>query len=54
MNNLWYLFAAYTIIWAVIWGYTLRLGKRQTLLLQEIKLLKAHLDEEQDRQEHQQ
>ncbi len=53
MNNLWYLFAAYTIIWAVIWRYTLRLGKRQTRLLKEIKLLKTHLEEEQDREEQQ-
>ncbi|WP_174734944.1 CcmD family protein [Mesobacillus harenae] len=34
-----YLFMTYTIIWALISGYVLILGKRQKQLQKEIKLL---------------
>jgi CcmD family protein len=39
-----YLFAAYSIIWAVVFGYVLYLYLRQRKLLREIELLKESLD----------
>ncbi|MGF7184031.1 CcmD family protein [Desulfitispora alkaliphila] len=34
-----YLFGAYTVIWVLIFGYTLSLGKRQKKLEEELGLL---------------
>ncbi len=51
MNDMWYLFSAYLIIWVAIWGYTLRLGVRQRRLMKEIDFLKARLSEDNDRLE---
>ncbi|MDA8235245.1 MAG: CcmD family protein [Clostridia bacterium] len=39
-----YLFAAYAVIWTVIFGYTLMLGKRQKELEQEVFLLRKSLE----------
>ncbi|HBV85340.1 CcmD family protein [Desulfosporosinus sp. BICA1-9] len=40
MDILFYLFLAYSIIWVLIFGYSLRLGKRQDKLQKELELLK--------------
>lgn len=40
MENLGYLFAAYTIVWAVIFGYIFCLSRRQRQLQREIESLK--------------
>ncbi|MDA8210300.1 MAG: CcmD family protein [Clostridia bacterium] len=36
-----YLFAAYTVIWAIIFGYTLLIGKRQRDLEKDIIHIKS-------------
>ncbi|GAB6155928.1 hypothetical protein JCM17380_46800 [Desulfosporosinus burensis] len=41
MDKLFYLSLAYSIIWVLIFGYSLRLGKRQAKLQKELELLKA-------------
>ncbi len=46
MKNFWYLFAAYTIIWASLWAYTLWLGRREARLSAEVENLKALLSED--------
>ena len=43
MKSLWYLFSAYTIIWFLIWGYTMWIGRKQTRLFREIERLKTLL-----------
>ncbi len=40
MDKLFYLFLAYSIIWSLIFWYSLRLGKRQVTLQKELELLK--------------
>lgn len=40
MDNLGYLFAAYTIIWAVVFGYVFFLYYKQRKLRQQMDLLK--------------
>ena len=40
MENLGYLFAAFAIVWAVIFGYVLSLSRRQRQLRREIDSLK--------------
>ncbi len=45
MENAEYLFAAYAIVWAVVFGYVLVLVKRQRRLLREIDSLKEELRE---------
>jgi len=40
MDKLFYLFLAYSIIWVLIFGYSLRLGKRHAKLRKELELLK--------------
>ncbi len=40
MDNLGYLFAAYTIIWALIFGYVFFLYYKQRKLRQQMDLLK--------------
>ena len=44
MENLGYLFAAYTIIWAVVFGYVLFMQRKQKKLQQQITLLQESLD----------
>ncbi|AET66251.1 hypothetical protein Desor_0550 [Desulfosporosinus orientis DSM 765] len=39
MDTLFYLFLAYSMIWVLIFGYSLRLGKRQAKLQKELKRL---------------
>jgi len=39
-----YLFAAYTIIWVLIFGYTLILGSREKQLQNELFMLKKSLE----------
>jgi CcmD family protein len=39
-----YLFAAYTLIWAVVFGYVFVLYLRQRRLLRDIELLKENLN----------
>jgi CcmD family protein len=45
MENLEYLFAAFTIIWAVIFGYVFFLYYRQRKLGRQLDLLKNSLGE---------
>ncbi len=45
MENAGYLFAAFTIIWAVVFGYVLSLFNRQRRLQREIDSLKEVLKE---------
>ncbi len=45
MQNLSYLFAAYTIIWVVIFGYIFTLSRRNQELGKEIVALKEKLEE---------
>lgn len=39
-----YLFAAYTIIWVLIFGYTVALGGREKKLQEELFILKKSLE----------
>ncbi|MDQ0257789.1 CcmD family protein [Evansella vedderi] len=39
-----YLFAAYTIIWLLIGGYVLFLGKRQKAAIKEVRFLKELIE----------
>lgn len=43
MDKMFALFIAYTFIWALIFWYTLRLGKRQSQVADELELLKKSL-----------
>jgi CcmD family protein len=38
-----YLFAAYTVIWVLLFGYLVSLGKRQNKLAEELEILKRSL-----------
>ena len=49
MENLGYLFAAYTIIWAVIFGYVFFLYYKQRKLQRQMDLLKDSIGEQQNR-----
>lgn len=44
MDNFWYLFAAYTIIWAVLFGYILMLVSRQRQLQRDVESLSRELE----------
>jgi CcmD family protein len=44
MNDLAYLFAAYTIIWAVVFGYVFFMQRKQRRLQRQIDLLQASAD----------
>lgn len=35
-----YMFAAYSVVWLIMFGYILLLGKRHTKLMKEIQFLK--------------
>ncbi len=45
MENGGYLFAAYSIIWAVLFGYVAVLIRRQVKLRRDIELLKKSMQE---------
>ncbi|MBI3954276.1 MAG: CcmD family protein [Chloroflexi bacterium] len=44
MKNFWYLFAAYTVIWAVVLGFVLSFYLRERALRREVEALKELLD----------
>ena len=44
MENLGYLFAAYTVIWIVVFGYILFMQRKQKKLQQQITLLEQSVD----------
>lgn len=44
MENAVFLFAAYTIIWGVVFGYVLHLHRKQRKLLRATNLLKETID----------
>jgi len=46
MGNMSFLFAAYTIIWAVVFGYVFYLYRKQRKLQREINLLKEIMDKQ--------
>jgi len=46
MENVGYLFAAYTIIWLVVFGYVLSLSSRQNKMKRELESLKEALKEQ--------
>jgi len=46
MGNMSYLFAAYTIIWAVVFGYVFYLYRKQRKLQRDINSLKDRIDEQ--------
>lgn len=46
MENLVYVFAAYTVIWLVSFGYLYTIGSRQQKLRREIDALKGALSAE--------
>jgi CcmD family protein len=45
MENLGYLLAAYTVIWAVVFGYLIYLQRKQRKLQRQVKALEKTLDE---------
>lgn len=46
MENLTFLFAAYTVIWAVVFGYAAYLHRKQRKLQRDIDLLQDTIDKE--------
>ncbi len=50
MENGGFLFAAYSIVWAVVFGYVLSLLNRQKKLDKEIDSLKESLEEKEGKQ----
>lgn len=42
--KMWYLFAAYTITWALIFCYTIILGSREKQLQNELYILKKSME----------
>lgn len=50
MENGGFLFAAYSIVWAVLFGYVLSLLNRQRKLDKEINSLKESLEEKEGKQ----
>ncbi len=50
MENGGFLFAAYSIVWAVVFGYVLSLLYRQKKLEKEISSLKESLSEKEGKQ----
>lgn len=41
MKGLWYLFAAFLVVWIGLWAYVLRMAARQRALRAQIEDLKA-------------
>lgn len=50
MENAGYLFAAYSIVWVVVFGFVLSLLNRQRRLRQEINALRKILKEKEGQQ----
>ena len=44
MENLGYLLAAYTLIWAVVFGYVVFMQRKQRRLQRQIDMLQESLD----------
>ena len=44
MENLGYLFAAYTVIWIMVFGYIFFMQRKQKKLQQQITLLEQSVD----------
>ncbi|MCL2281451.1 MAG: CcmD family protein [Dehalococcoidia bacterium] len=44
-ESLWYLFAAYSIIWLLVFGYVLVLIRRERALRRDIDALKDKLEQ---------
>jgi len=44
MKNFWYLFAAYSIIWTVLWVYIIRLSRKNKELREELRDLQARVE----------
>jgi len=44
MENMAYLLAAYTVIWAVVFGYIIMMQRKQRRLHRQITLLQESLD----------
>ena len=44
MENIGYLLAAYTVIWAVVFGYVLIMKRKQRQLQRQVALLQEFLD----------
>lgn len=51
MDNLGYLFAAYTVIWAVIFGYVFFLYYKQRKLRRQMDLLRDSIGKQRNRNE---
>ena len=45
VKNLWYLFAAYTIIWTALGVYMLRLSQKNKALQAELRALQAQIEQ---------
>ncbi len=48
MDNMAYVFAAYSVIWLVFFGYLVTLYRKQHKLQREIEHLKALADQQED------
>ncbi len=46
MDKMFFLFIGYTFIWALIFFYTLLLGRRQNQVAEELELLKKTLKDQ--------
>ena len=44
MKNFWYLFAAYSTIWAALWVYVIRLSQKNKELQAELHDLRTQLE----------
>ena len=44
MKNFWYLFAAYTIIWTVLFGYIVHLSRKNRELRDEVCALQTRVE----------
>jgi CcmD family protein len=49
MENLGYLLAAYTIIWAVVFGYVLFMQRKQRSLQRQIDMLQESMQKQNSR-----
>lgn len=45
MENLSYLFAAFTFIWVILFYYVFRMSRKQKQLLEEIEQVRRRLEE---------
>lgn len=48
MDKFPFLFAGYTVVWAVLFGYVYSLAQKQKKLWEELRSLKESLSEEKD------